>query len=105
GIYSLYNSSYQLTSAGTTWENWMNQYNTSDTLTTNANGQISFNGTYGLYDVIVNGITYQLDLVQGTSNYGLMTPIGSATWNGAGGTSNWSNTGNWSAALNANCPV
>jgi autotransporter-associated beta strand protein len=104
-ISALYNSSYQLTSAGQTWENWMNQYNTNDTLTTNAAGQISFDGTYGEYDVIVNGQTYLLNLVKGTSTYGMMTPIGSSTWTGAGSTGNWSNSGNWTSALAANAPV
>jgi fibronectin-binding autotransporter adhesin len=104
--YSLYNSSYVLTSAGQTWQTWMNQYNTNDTLTTNANGQISFNGTYGLYDVIVGGQTYQLNLLKGTTNYGLMTPIGTNTWNGAGTGDNWSTSANWvGSSLNANAPL
>ena len=80
GIYSLYNSSYQLTSTGTTWQNWMNQWNTNVTLTTDANGNISFNGTYGLYTVTVGGQNYTLNLTKGTTTYGLMTPIGASTW-------------------------
>ena len=104
--YSLYNSTYGITPAGTAYENWMNQYNTNDTLTTNANGQISFNGTYGLYDVIVGGQTYTLDLLKGTTNYGLMTPISTATWNGGGSTNNWSTSGNWGATtLAPNSPL
>ena len=104
--YSLYNSTYGITPAGTTYQNWMSQYNTNDTLTTNANGQISFNGTYGLYDVIVGGQTYQLDLVKGTTNYGLMTPISNATWNGGGSTNNWSTSANWGATtLAPNSPL
>ena len=104
--YSLYNSSYQLTTTGTVWQNWMNQYSTNLTLTTNAAGQISFNGTYGLYDVIVGGQTYQLNLVKGTTNYGLMTPISTDTWNGAGADNNWSTIGNWvSGSFAANAPL
>jgi autotransporter-associated beta strand protein len=104
--YSLYNSSYQLTSAGQTFENWMNQWETNDTLTTNSSGQVSFNGTYGLYDVIVNGVTYELDLVKGTTNYGMMTPISGATWTGGGADDNWNTAGNWgSTALTANAPL
>jgi autotransporter-associated beta strand protein len=103
---SLYNSSYQLTTTGTVWQNWMNQYSTNLTLTTNTAGQISFNGTYGLYDVIVGGQTYQLNLVKGTTNYGLMTPISTDTWNGAGTDNNWSTTGNWvSGSFAANAPL
>jgi autotransporter-associated beta strand protein len=106
GPYALYDANYNLTQVGQTWQNWMSQYNTNDTLTTNANGQISFNGTYGLYDVIVGGQTYQLDLVKGTTNYGLMTPISGAMWNGGGSTSNWSNSANWGAtSLTTNAPL
>ena len=36
----------------------MSQYNTNVTLTTNASGNVSFNGTYGLYNVTVGGQTY-----------------------------------------------
>jgi autotransporter-associated beta strand protein len=105
-IYALYDTNYNLTSAGTTWQSWMSQYQTNDTLTTNANGQISFNGTYGMYDVIVGGVTYSLDLEQGTTNYGLMTPITTAIWNGGGANNNWSTSGNWGGtALPANAPV
>ncbi len=105
-IYALYDTNYNLTTAGQTWQNWMSQYQTNDTLTTNANGQISFNGTYGMYDVIVNGVTYTLDLEQGTTNYGLMTPISSGIWNGGGSTNNFSTSGNWGGtALSANAPL
>jgi autotransporter-associated beta strand protein len=105
-IYALYNTNYQLTSAGQTWQNWMNQWETNDTLTTNSSGQVTFKGTYGLYDVIVGGQTYQLDLVKGTANYGLMTPISAATWNGGGANGNWSNASNWgSTTLVANVPL
>ncbi|MGD0390797.1 MAG: endo-1,4-beta-xylanase, partial [Tepidisphaeraceae bacterium] len=106
--YSLYNSTYGLTPAGTTYQNWMSQNNanTNLTLTTNANGQVSFTGAYGMYDVIVGGQTYQLDLVAGTTNYGLMTPISNATWNGGGSTNNWSTSANWgSTTLAPNAPV
>jgi autotransporter-associated beta strand protein len=105
-IYALYNSTYQLTTAGQTWQSWMNQYNTNLTLTTDANGNISFNGTYGLYEVIVNGQTYQLDLVKGTANYGLMTAAQSAVWNGAGGNANFSTSANWGGtAVSANAAL
>jgi autotransporter-associated beta strand protein len=105
-IYALYNQNYAITSAGTTWQTWMSQYQTNDTLTTTANGQVSFNGTYGEYDVIVNGQTYLLDLVPGTTSYGLMTPLTAATWSGSGTDNNWSTGGNWtSGALPANAPV
>jgi autotransporter-associated beta strand protein len=104
--YSLYNSSYALTPAGTAFQNWMAQWNTNDTLTTNANGQVSFNGTYGIYDVTVNGVVYELDMVPGTTNYGLMTPISNATWNGGGGSNvNWSDSANWTGTLTANAPL
>jgi autotransporter-associated beta strand protein len=105
-IYALYDQNYNLTTAGQTWQTWMSQYQTNDTLTTNANGQISFNGTYGMYDVIVNGVTYTLDLEQGTTNYGLMTPISNGIWNGGGNANNFSSAGNWSnISLVANAPL
>jgi autotransporter-associated beta strand protein len=105
GAYALYNSSYQLTSAGQTFENWMAQYDTNETLTTNAEGQVSFNGTYGMYDVTVDGKVYELDLEKGTTDYGLMTPISTATWDGGGSDSNWSTSGNWTGALVTNAPL
>ncbi len=103
--YSLYNSSYQLTSVGEAYEAWMAQYDTNETLTTNADGQVSFNGTYGIYDVTVDGTVYELDLEPGTTNYGLMTPISTATWDGGGSNSNWSTSGNWSGTLVTNAPL
>jgi autotransporter-associated beta strand protein len=105
GTYALYNSSYQLTTVGQTFENWMSQWETNETLTTDANGDISFNGTYGLYEVSVGGVNYELDLEKGTTNYGLMTPISNAIWDGGGGNSSWSTAANWSAPLNANAPL
>jgi autotransporter-associated beta strand protein len=105
-IYALYDANYNLTSAGQTWQAWMNQYNTNLTLTTDANGNINFDGTYGMYDVTVNGQTYQLDLVKGTSDYGLMTPVQNAVWNGAAGNSNFSSAANWSGTpLTANATL
>jgi autotransporter-associated beta strand protein len=84
----------------------MSQWETNDTLTTNSSGQVSFNGTYGLYDVIVDGVTYELDLEKGTTNYGMMTPISGATWSGGGADNNWNTAGNWgSTSLTANAPL
>jgi autotransporter-associated beta strand protein len=105
--YSLYNSTYTLTPTGSVWQSWMNQYSTNLSLTTNSAGQITFsNATYGLYDVIVGGQTYQLNLQKGTTGYGLMTPIGADTWNGAGSDNNWSTTGNWvNGSFAANAPL
>jgi autotransporter-associated beta strand protein len=106
GIYALYDSSYNLTSTGSAWQSWMNQYNTNVTLTTDANGNVSFNGTYGLYTVTVGGQNYTLNLTKGTTSYGLMTPIGTSTWSGAGGNSNFSTSGNWAnTPLAANAPI
>jgi autotransporter-associated beta strand protein len=106
GIYALYDSSYNLTSTGSAWQSWMNQWNTNVTLTTDANGNVSFNGTYGLYTVTIGGQNYTLNLTKGTTSYGLMSPIATSTWGGAGGTSNWSTSGNWqNGPLAANAPL
>jgi autotransporter-associated beta strand protein len=106
GIYALYDSSYNLTSTGSAWQSWMNQWNTNVTLTTDANGNVSFNGTYGLYTVTIGGQNYTLNLTKGTTSYGLMSPIAASTWSGAGGTSNWSTSGNWqNGPLAANAPL
>jgi MYXO-CTERM domain-containing protein len=94
-IYALFNQNYALTSAGTTWENWMAPYLTNQTLTTDANGNINFTGTYGEYDVIINGQTYLLNLAPGTANYSLQVALPTATWNGSGSDTNWSTAGNW----------
>jgi GH35 family endo-1,4-beta-xylanase len=71
--YSLYDKNYNLTAAGQTWENWMAQYDTNLTLTTDANGNVSFNGTYGTYQVTVGGQNYTFTLAPGSSMFELMT--------------------------------
>jgi autotransporter-associated beta strand protein len=59
-----------------------------------------------MYDVIVGGVTYTLDLVKGTTNYGLMTAVNNSIWNGGGADNNWSTSANWSGvALQANSPL
>jgi fibronectin-binding autotransporter adhesin len=93
--YSLYDSNYNLTANGTTWQAFQSQYNTNLTLTTDANGKISFNGTYGTYQVTVDGQNYTLNLVPGTATYGLLTAVTNANWTGGGTTNNWSTANNW----------
>ena len=57
-------------------------------------------------EVTVGGQTYTLNLVPGTTNYGLLTPIPSSTWNGSGASNNWSTAANWvGSTFNANSPL
>jgi len=68
GSFLLYNSSWGLTTVGQAFEQWMSQWDTNLGLSTDANGEVNFNGTYGTYEVTVDGQTYDLTMTQGGNN-------------------------------------
>lgn len=72
-IYALEDANYNLTNAGIDWENWMSQWQTNVSLTTDSNGDVNFNGTYGEYQIAVGGKTYLLDVQKGITSYTLLT--------------------------------
>jgi endo-1,4-beta-xylanase len=56
-------------------------WTTNLTLTTNANGQINFNGFYGDYSLTVNGHSYNVSLTKGgTSNFTIQAIPGGPVW-------------------------
>jgi len=92
GIYSgaagsvLYNSSFQITAAGTTYENLMKSWTTDDNSTVNADGSVTLPGSafYGAYQVIINGKTYNLTFNPGTNSYTVSVPVVLGDFNGDG---------------------
>ena len=82
GIYSgaagsvLYNSSFQITAAGTAYETLLNSYTTDVTTTINADGSVTLpNGAfYGDYQVIVGGKSYGFTYDPSTNNYVVAVP-------------------------------
>jgi hypothetical protein len=73
---ALVDANWNLTAAGTAYENLMNQWQTNLTVTADSEGKINFNGFYGKYQVVVNGKTFNLDLTKGTSQYSLVVAPG-----------------------------
>jgi hypothetical protein len=82
----LYNSSFQITAAGTAYENLMKLWNTDDNSTVNADGSITLPGSafYGAYQVIINGKTYNLTFNPGTNSYTINVPVVLGDFNGDG---------------------
>ncbi|HMO84853.1 MAG TPA: endo-1,4-beta-xylanase, partial [Lacipirellulaceae bacterium] len=68
---ALYDNNWNLTLAGQTWMNLMNQWNTDLTTTVDAYGNIVFDGFWGDYDITIGGETFSLTLDKGTTNYAL----------------------------------
>jgi GH35 family endo-1,4-beta-xylanase len=65
-VYSLYNSSYQLSAAGQAWEQWMSQWQTNLTgLAVDPSGNVSFDGTFGTYLMTIDGSEYEFTLGPG----------------------------------------
>jgi hypothetical protein len=73
---ALVDANWNLTPAGTAYENLMSQWNTDVTLPVDANGRIDFTGFFGKYQVTINGRTYNLDLTKGTTQYSLVVAPG-----------------------------
>lgn len=73
---ALMDANWNLTAPGVAFEQLMSQWKTDLTLPVGEDGTIDFSGFYGLYDVIVNGKTFTLDLTKGTSLYSLVVAPG-----------------------------
>ena len=67
----LFDANWNLTVDGLAYQKWMSQWDVNDMLTTDANGDVNFTGTYGTYDVTINGVDYTLTLNKGTTGYTL----------------------------------
>jgi hypothetical protein len=73
GSFLLYNSNWTLTSIGQAYQAWMDQWDTNLALSTDGDGKVDFNGTYGTYAVTVDGQTYDLTMTQGANNTFIIT--------------------------------
>jgi GH35 family endo-1,4-beta-xylanase len=69
---ALYDTSWNLTAAGQLWNNLMDEWTTQETTVVGPNGTISFDGFWGDYDITVEGETFELELVKGTTAYSLL---------------------------------
>ncbi|HUO08394.1 MAG TPA: endo-1,4-beta-xylanase [Phycisphaerae bacterium] len=67
----LYDANWNLTSIGQAYQQLLNGWSTDYMGAVGSNGSVSFNGTYGEYQVLIGGQTYDLTLTKGTSNYAL----------------------------------
>jgi GH35 family endo-1,4-beta-xylanase len=84
GMYSgaagsiLYNSSNQITAAGTAYEALLKSWTTDLSSTVNEDGSVTLPDTafYGDYTVSVAGKTVPFSLVKGTTDYSLTVPVG-----------------------------
>lgn len=79
---ALMDANWNLTPAGTAFLQLMSQWSTDVTLPVNADGTIDFRGFYGVYDVTIDGQTFELDLTKGQSQYSLAVAPGD--YNGDG---------------------
>jgi endo-1,4-beta-xylanase len=71
---SLYDVNWNLTPVGLAYQSLLAQWGTDVTTLVGANGLANFNGTFGDYDVLINGQAYPLTLVKGTQNYSIVVP-------------------------------
>jgi GH35 family endo-1,4-beta-xylanase len=84
GAAALYDSNWNLTTAGQRWVDLMtvdgdadpyDDWDTDLTTQVNPDGTIDFTGFYGEYEVTVDGETFNLDLTKGTDQYSLIVDI------------------------------
>jgi hypothetical protein len=61
-----------LTEGGERWEDLMAEWDTDLMLEVGLDGMIDFTGFYGDYEITINGETFELSLVKGTSGYSLV---------------------------------
>lgn len=112
-FYNVSNGVWTLTSAGQTWQHLLgidgnpDGWTTNVSLTTNADGAITFNGYYGQYylsgqplgNLNAKVLPYDLNLVKGTTTYSttLASPPGWFFWK-TNGSGSWSGGENWTDA-------
>lgn len=78
----LVDANWNLTPAGTAFMALMAQWDTDLTLSVGPDGTIDFRGFYGIYEVTIDGETFELDLTKGQSLYALAVAPGD--YNGDG---------------------
>ena len=89
GAAALYDQNWNLTLAGQRWidlqNEWSTQYAGPNALLVGPDGTINFDGFWGDYDVTIDGETYDLSLLKGTTDYLLATvPALEGDYNGDG---------------------
>jgi len=73
---ALMDANWNLTPAGTAYLELMSQWDTDLTVPVNADGTIDFRGFYGLYEVTIDGQTFELDLTKWQLQYALAVAPG-----------------------------
>jgi GH35 family endo-1,4-beta-xylanase len=89
GAAALYDANWNLTEAGQRWidlqNEWDTQFTGENALLVGPDGKINFDGFWGDYDLTINGETYDLDLLKGTTDYLLATvPVLEGDYDGNG---------------------
>jgi len=82
----LYNSSFQITAAGTAYEALHNSWTTDMTSTVNGDGSVTLPNPafYGDYQAIINGKTYTFTFNPSTNSYQISVPVVLGDFNGDG---------------------
>ncbi|HZZ28261.1 MAG TPA: endo-1,4-beta-xylanase [Pirellulales bacterium] len=82
----LYNSSFQITAAGTAYEALHNSWITNMTGTINADGSVTLpdSAFYGDYQALINGKTYTFNFNPSTNSYSISVPVVLGDFNGDG---------------------
>ena len=75
---AFYDANWNLTLAGQTWINLMNQWDTQLNTVVGQDGTISFDGFWGDYEITIDGETFDLALEKGLLNYDLLVQDGMA---------------------------
>ena len=96
-------STYTLTALGQEWVSLMNEFSTHTTGVVDANGNMSFNGYYGDYNIGTQSGFSNLTLAKGTTGYSLSlaAPPQWSLWN-ANNSGTWGGASNWTAGGIAN---
>lgn len=81
---AFYDANWNLTDTGKVYQQMLGihdwgladvpTWHTEEMLLTDASGQVQFAGFYGDYDVLVDGVSYDLNLQPGTSTFEIITP-------------------------------
>jgi endo-1,4-beta-xylanase len=72
---ALVDANWNPTTVGQRYEQLMSEWHTDLMLTTDANGSVDFRGFYGDYDITIDGLTYNLSLLKGQSDYELVVDL------------------------------
>jgi hypothetical protein len=75
GAASFFDQNWSLTLPGQAWMDLMDEWDTELTAVVAPDGTISFDGFWGDYEITVNGMSYDLTLQKGVSDYQLVLAV------------------------------